>query len=375
MPEPSLNIYSVLTILGAVQGIFLAVVLLIQKRANPTPNRLLSSLILTVVFSLGVVSLLLSKVFEPGIVLYPIATPLPILVGVLLYLYVKSVTIPDYIFTVKESIHFGWYLLHFLILVPFYFYSYDEQMDFIYQLYLGDPEQLERATVFFRVAIRFAYVIMSLRLLFKYRKLVKQAFSDVEEKQLNWLRNLIFAYFLLSPLVITFRILDLHIEVMFLIAVYLSIINYLIGFYFLKYQEIYSDVNEFIKKTIKYERSGLTKEKAELLKEEVSSLIESNSIYTEPKLTAKDLADRLGISTHILSELLNEYFKQSFYDFINSRRVEEAKKLLSEKESKNMTVLAVAFEVGFNSKSTFNSVFKKFTGMTPSQYKSSQAAA
>ena len=94
MPEPSLNIYSVLTILGAVQGIFLAFVLLTQKRANPTSNRLLASLILVVVFSLGVVSLLLSKIFEPGIVLYPIATPLPILVGVLLYLYVKSVTIP-----------------------------------------------------------------------------------------------------------------------------------------------------------------------------------------------------------------------------------------------------------------------------------------
>ena len=375
MPEPSLNIYSVLTILGAVQGIFLAFVLLTQKRANPTSNRLLASLILVVVFSLGVVSLLLSKIFEPGIVLYPIASPLPILVGILLYLYVKSVTIPDYIFTAKELIHFGWYLLHFLILVPFYFYSYDEQIDFIYQLYLGDPEQLERATVFFRVGIRFAYVIMSLRLIFKYRRLIKQAFSDVEEKQLTWLRNLIFAYFFLSPLVIAFRILDWHIEVMFLISIYLSVINYLIGFYFLKYQEIYSDVNEAIKKTIKYERSGLTKEKAEVLKEEVANLVESKSIYTEPKLTAKDLAEKLQISTHILSELLNGYFNQNFYDFINSRRVEEAKKILSDIESQNMTVLAVAFEVGFNSKSTFNSVFKKFTGMTPSQYKSSQAAA
>ncbi len=373
--EPSLNIYSIFTILGAVQGIFLGLVLLTQKRVYPTSNRLLASLILTVAFSLIVVSLLLSRVFAPGVILYPIATPLPILVGILLYLYVKSVTIPHYTFSAKEFIHFAWYLLHFVILIPFYFYSYNEKIDFIIKLYLGDPGQLERATVFFRVAIRFVYVLLSLRLLYKYRKLVKQTFSDIEEKQLDWLRNLILAYFFLSPLVIAFRILGWHIEVMFLVSIYLSVVNYLIGFYFLKYQGIYSDIKEELKKTIKYERSGLTNEKAQQLKIELMQLMESDQIYSEPKLTAKDLAEKLGVSTNILSELLNEHFNQNFYDFINSRRIEEAKKILSNSESKNMTVLAVAFEVGFNSKSTFNSVFKKFTGMTPSQYKLSQAAA
>ena len=328
-----------------------------------------------VAISLIVISLLISKVFSAGSILYPIATPLPLLTGVLLYLYVKSIVDPDYALPKKDYMHFIWYIIHFLALIPFYFYSFDEQMVFIEALYLGDPGVLEKSTLVFRVGIRLVYVILSLRLLFNYQRDIKNNFSDIKEIQLKWLIILVFAFFLISPIVVILRVLGYHIEVLFFIGFYLSSVNYLIGFYFLKQPDIYQDLKLALSKPNKYERSGLTSEKAKILKSRLLGLMDEEEIYQETKLTAKELADKLEISPHILSELLNEHFKKNFYDFINEKRVEEAKRLILEKETENMTMLAIAFEVGFNSKSTFNSVFKKFTGMTPTKFKSSQIAA
>ena len=81
-----------------------------------------------------------------------------------------------------------------------------------------------------------------------------------------------------------------------------------------------------------------------------------------------ELADSLTVPAYHLSQLINDEFLVNFYDFINKYRVEEAKKLLIE-DTHNYKILAIAYEVGFNSKATFNRVFKKFTDVTPSEFK------
>jgi AraC-like DNA-binding protein len=84
-----------------------------------------------------------------------------------------------------------------------------------------------------------------------------------------------------------------------------------------------------------------------------------------------DLAEQVSIPYRALSEVINNKLKQNFYDFINSYRIHESKKLLSEKTERLKTILEVLYEVGYNSKSSFNSAFKKFTGMTPTEYRKS----
>jgi AraC-like DNA-binding protein len=95
----------------------------------------------------------------------------------------------------------------------------------------------------------------------------------------------------------------------------------------------------------------------------------SDKPFLNQDLTLQKLAERLKTSSHNLSEVINTRMHQSYYDFINQYRVEEFKNRLTDPESKRYNLLSIAFDSGFQSKGTFNSIFKKFTGMTPSEYK------
>ena len=102
------------------------------------------------------------------------------------------------------------------------------------------------------------------------------------------------------------------------------------------------------------------------------SLISTKKLYKNPDLKIGDLSDELGISARNTSALINSFYSSNFYDFINSYRIEEAKKLL-ENEEEDVTILTILYEAGFNSKSVFNTVFKKSVGVTPSVFRKKKA--
>ncbi len=97
--------------------------------------------------------------------------------------------------------------------------------------------------------------------------------------------------------------------------------------------------------------------------------MEENKPYLDIDLTIHDLSGALNIPRHYLTQIINEKLNRNFYQFINEYRVEEVKRLLQDPAYKKYTFTAIAFEAGFNSKSSFNSVFKETVGKTPSQYK------
>ncbi len=86
-------------------------------------------------------------------------------------------------------------------------------------------------------------------------------------------------------------------------------------------------------------------------------------------ISLQSLSKKLSISSHMLSQIINEKMNKNFWDFINTYRIEEAKKLLRDPKRANQKILSIAFDVGFNTKTAFNNTFKKYTKMTPSQYK------
>ena len=106
----------------------------------------------------------------------------------------------------------------------------------------------------------------------------------------------------------------------------------------------------------------------------VIELMEKKKYYQEPELTLQNLADELQVPSYQVSQAINEGLKKSFYDLINGYRIEEAKRLLLDPNNNNYTILSVGFEAGFNSKTTFNTVFKKFTGLTPTEFRSNWQA-
>ena len=91
--------------------------------------------------------------------------------------------------------------------------------------------------------------------------------------------------------------------------------------------------------------------------------------YLNSTITLNDLSEKLAVSSHNLSEVINTRLQQSFFDFINTYRVEEVKKALTDPAKSHYTLLSIALDCGFNSKTSFNTVFKKHTRLTPSQYK------
>ncbi len=117
----------------------------------------------------------------------------------------------------------------------------------------------------------------------------------------------------------------------------------------------------------KHKRSYLSHIDTKSLKHKIDELMDSKEEFLDEHLTLEKLASLCNVTTHQLSEFINEFYNKNFTSFVNEYRIEKAKELILKKPE--YTFLAVAFEVGFNSKSAFNEAFRKITGQTPSQFK------
>ncbi|MCP4216918.1 MAG: helix-turn-helix domain-containing protein [bacterium] len=118
-----------------------------------------------------------------------------------------------------------------------------------------------------------------------------------------------------------------------------------------------------------YEGTKLDPDKSKNVEIKLKALMELKKIYRNEDLSLKELAEKLNVSVHFLSQLLNEKMGMGFFDLMNQYRVEEVKKRLGDPAESETSILAIAYDAGFSSKSSFNRYFKKFTGMTPSQFK------
>lgn len=119
----------------------------------------------------------------------------------------------------------------------------------------------------------------------------------------------------------------------------------------------------------KYAGSKLDAKEKKRICEVSNTVIKKDKIYLDPKLNIDRLAEKVACSRHSISQVLNECMRQSFYDYINHRRVEEAKMLLADESRKDHKIASIGYDAGFNSLSTFNDVFKKLSGCTPSQFR------
>ena len=118
----------------------------------------------------------------------------------------------------------------------------------------------------------------------------------------------------------------------------------------------------------KYEKSGLTESLSHELKESLIYLFDSEKIYKENDINLEILAEKLNTTRHNTSQVINEHFKVSFHELVNTYRIQEAKEILNSDKQKNLNIIDIAYEVGYNNKVTFNKAFKRDTQLTPSQY-------
>jgi ligand-binding sensor domain-containing protein/AraC-like DNA-binding protein len=124
-----------------------------------------------------------------------------------------------------------------------------------------------------------------------------------------------------------------------------------------------------VKKVKKYQTSALTPDRAEQILKKLLATMEEEEIYLDPDLTLKKLSEKIMVHPNHISQIVNDTLNQSFNDFVNSYRIKTAQEKLLNPREMDKTILEIAYDVGFYSKSVFNTAFKKFTGLTPSQFK------
>jgi AraC-like DNA-binding protein len=224
------------------------------------------------------------------------------------------------------------------------------------------------------------YFVLTLRLFKNLDRNISNNFSNAEGIDLHWIRRLAIAFGVVWTLLIAITVIH-HVLNMFSAAfctdglfMALSVFVILIGWFGLRQKAIFSPANIVIDLTSgeeqpKYSGSRLSAADAKSYAGRISAYMASAKPYLQPELSLPQLASDLEIPVHYLSQVINEQFGQNFHDFINRYRVDTFRERLSAGDSKNFTLLGIAFECGFNSKSAFNRVFRQFTGMTPSQYK------
>ena len=323
--------------------------------------------------------------FVSGIMyIYPFLTllnlPYAFLHGPMLYLYTEALTNPDRFKSKKWILHFILPILMTFTLLPVMLLPENERI----LLYKNNGKGFENFLLFdWTIPLNVSgiiYIVITNILLYKHKKRILNQFSYQEKINLDWLRFLFYGMGLTWAIII-FRGSDNWIFTM------ASVLMISIGYFGIKQVGIFTDnpvefaenepVTLIANETIvdifglekkKYAKSGLNEDTAKNLHQQLKFLMENQRTFTEPELTLTDLASRLEVHPNYLSQVINELEGVSFYEYTNNLRIEEFKRLVSIPENQKYTLLALAYDCGFNSKTAFNRVFKKVTDLSPSEY-------
>jgi len=356
-------------LLGAAQGVILALTLLTLKRGNRSANRVLAALLFF--FSFSIVFHIVAHGFHLDDTLHHATTGkiLFLFIAPLIYFYVKAQTTRAFQFSKQDLRHF--LLIPAALLVVALGNIVWPQQALTKQTDLPvSPADLAMSALLFLQTI--SYLIWVVRLLRRHAQAIKNTFSSIEKINLNWLRILITGYMTVSLLALVLEGIggDSHQWDVYWLVI--SAFMYAIAYMGLRQPLIFSGAyleNPETAPKEKYKKSTLSEENAQQYFHRLQELMRTQHPYLDADLSLPALAKQLSISKHHLSQVINVEAGQNFFDFVNHYRVEAAKTLIADPKKAHLNLSEIAYEVGFSSLSSFNSAFKKNTQSTPSQFK------
>ena len=304
---------------------------------------------------------------------------LPAIYAPLLFMYVYTLTDNKPKFNKKLLYHLVPFVLANLYLLFFiYIKSPEERRIFFY-----DTTFLTRPVLFHLIQIIMliiypVYIIWIYNLLRKHIENIKNKFSCKEKIDLHWINYLLLSVSVLWIVISLIKLFSGYYDHLYynntLLTVYYFeiIIIIIIGYFGFNQGVIFLNLSEPELQTTnniqKYKSTGLSSENAKLLTPKVLEYMKSEKPYLDSELTLIKLAGLLNIPYHHLSQVINEQLGKNFFEFVNEYRVEEVKQRITKNKDRKFTLLSIAYDSGFNSKSSFNSVFKKITKITPKEY-------
>ncbi len=389
MPQLTLDWLHVIMLLGAVQGLLLAAVLMTKPR-NRTANRLLAATVLS--FTLYLVC---AVYYAVGFVrvwphFFGVSYPLPFLFGPLVYLY--AVTASDRTRRLRrlDALHVVPFVLAVLAGLPIYLLSGAEKIALFDALARGQRPWLLRLGDPLKLVSGVSYAAVTLLFLRRHAERVKDSYSHLERVNLRWLLWLGAAAAAIWLLALGLQLVEALAGVRItwgdaIVALAVALLIYAIGYMGLRQPEVCELASSDLvpadpeadseAEPPRYERSGLSDWEVASLKKKLLAAMETDRLWRDSELTLADLASRLSTTPHKVSEVLNGHLGQTFYDFVNAYRVRAVQDRLAAEGGRAPKLLVLALEAGFASKSTFNDVFKKHTGQTPSAYRSASRQA
>ncbi len=363
-------IHDLITILysvGSINSLFIALIVITIEGANTRSNRYFSILLLVISLSCFYVLFLPDEIVTAVPYLFGGMQKSAFIYGPTLYFYFMSITRRRFHFTIRELVHFLPFVVYTVMMMPVYLKTGAQKISFY------ESSGKWSTYLFFIIFLHFsAYMLYTWFFITKNGVIILKKFKGVEGVATDWFRYVSLLslgagcfclVMLLFQLFLGFNVFILNVSTDLII---IMLIHFL-GFQGIRRIEILQYVTDK-ESTMKYQKSGMNKLQAENYMDAIVQYIEREKNFTDSGLNLKSLSSALKISEHHLSQVFSQYLKITFSDYINSLRIDEAKKLIRELPA-DYPVVRIAFDVGFNSKSSFNQNFKKFTGMTPSGFK------
>jgi AraC-like DNA-binding protein len=378
---PDFNLYSTPLLILVVQGLILAFLLLNRYiKIRRLPDLLLALILLIMcyhrtTYTIGFMGWY--DTFRNTKINYYLVN-MGMLMAPLIYFYVKSVLQPNFRLNRKHFWHFLPWMLFFVVKMVILGFDAsqpgfaDNQNGYLvinFQWRYLDP-----LVTVFSSAQMLLYLAFSFQLYHRYKNNIQQFFSNLTKKELSWIFTVLLVYsFLFVYGLVQVFINDLIVEmswtqklwIEFLSAVtliYLGVKGYFTDFSFLKNFEsdgIPVDLNT--SNTVEVPQLGHKKRM-------LQKLFLEDRVFLDPELNLAQLSERLQMNRAEVSEIINLGFGKNFNDFVNQFRIEQFKKRLQQGDNKHLSLVGLAFDCGFNSKATFNRVFKKEVQLTPTQY-------
>ena len=360
----------ILIFAGIAQGFFIAFLLNGRSVRRSRANFFLSVLLIALSFSIAHILYAGSIVTHLSVQVYSLGDPTFFLIAPLLWFYTRELTGQRIKWSWKVALHF---LPFFLIII--FSLSFRSISPGPLILFLDHHHRLVNIFFWITMVLQFScYQIFIHRKWVAYKQLMQQEVSNIEDVSISWVRFFMGVFLAINLFFLFSLFAVIHLDYDFWlnksIALIFSLSIFALGYKGLLQKEIFLK-EEKLSSDIKMEplHDMVTSKPDQELINKLLAYMEEKKPYLDPELTLSQLAKYMSISRSQLSQLINDGIGDNFYNFINKYRVEQVKKLMTDPQVKNYNMLGLALDAGFKSKSTFNLIFKRFTGLTPTEYR------
>lgn len=315
------------------------------------------------------------------------------LLGPVLYYHLKSITLPkDKIIKPLLYSLIPFFILKLFISIPLSIAVAWDTFETFHNYYVDADIYINQTeNIYFTV-----YLILALRFLKKITKLFEETYSTMDKNNLNWYKYLIYGFIGIVIIDVICTVYELFYPMIPWNIGTLVAFSLIGMFVYLGYKgmfqskilmpeflleklsetsvsinsnEISEENKDISDLKLNKQTDSFSLEEVDELKTKLTELLENQKLYRDESLNLTELAEKMGISNKRLSELLNQYLNISFYNLINDYRIEEVKERIKSEEAEKYTLISIAFDSGFQSKASFNRIFKQKTGLSPSEYR------